>query len=178
MFAFTYKLDPALLLFISLLIVVAAYHISFSHAAAMPKPPAEDFSPVPNADSSISKRDDLGVRSPESPVLVPSRAPTNNPFQVYLCNSANWTGVCRHMLLDTPQNVCHNLSAIEAEGGVSSFGPDEGVSCLVYDDYGCDSEDDGDMWGFSYPGEGDLASRGWDNRILSYKCFRTYDPEG
>ncbi|KAJ9642502.1 hypothetical protein H2199_004883 [Coniosporium tulheliwenetii] len=154
MFAFPFKLGPALLL---VLLFVAAYLLALSHAAAMPKLPADDFFPIPNTDSSISKRDDLGV---------------------YMCDSANWTGVCRHILLDTPDFSCHNLTAAESNGGVSSFGPDKGVTCLVYDDYGCDSEDDGDMWGFSYPGEGDLASRGWDDRILSYKSCRTTNPEG
>ncbi|KAJ9658137.1 hypothetical protein H2201_007918 [Coniosporium apollinis] len=161
MFAFLFKLGPAGLLLPFLF--VAAYLLALGHAAATPNMPADVFSPlpIPNADSTISKRDDLGV---------------------YLCNSANWTGVCSHRLLDTPDFTCHNLTAIESEGGVSSFGPDngpdKGAKCLVYDDYGCDSEDDGDMWGFSYPGEGDLASRGWDDRILSYKCCRTTNPEG
>ncbi|ORY17409.1 hypothetical protein BCR34DRAFT_596884 [Clohesyomyces aquaticus] len=49
---------------------------------------------------------------------------------------------------------------------ISSFGPDKGVQCLLYDQHSCK----GKQLEIFYPGYADMSWNGWDNRVSSFTC--------
>ncbi|TFK72122.1 hypothetical protein BDN72DRAFT_836729 [Pluteus cervinus] len=92
-------------------------------------------------------------------------------FAVFYCTDVNWQGTCHH----SPPivgGVCHNM-----EGGVeqfnnaiSSFGPDEFITCLVFKAFDCPSNPIENWAQINYPGIANLRTIGFDNQISSYRC--------
>ncbi|KAF2241784.1 hypothetical protein BU26DRAFT_571532 [Trematosphaeria pertusa] len=61
---------------------------------------------------------------------------------------------------------CVDLKGTKFDNAISSFGPDSGVKCIVYDGYNCTGQNE-PIW---YSGYADMGWNGWDNRVSSYEC--------
>ncbi|KAF2500047.1 hypothetical protein BU16DRAFT_235198 [Lophium mytilinum] len=93
---------------------------------------------------------------------------------VYFCPDKEWGH------LDHRENLCAWISARYFDEGaaicinfvdgydntISSFGPDRGLKCTVYDFSYCTGPSL-DIW---WPGYADMSWNGWDNRVSSYRC--------
>ncbi|EON62901.1 hypothetical protein W97_02126 [Coniosporium apollinis CBS 100218] len=148
MFAFSSALAST---FISLLL--ATQLLTPSYVAAAPDPQASTSPALPAPTAYLDRR-----QYPPAP---------NMGF--YICNGAYWSGVCKHVA--SIEDVCVNLNTLDWTGNITSIAPDPGVSCYVHSGYGCDAEDpNSDMWGYRYPGTGDITRSSWSENILSWKC--------
>ncbi|KAK3985868.1 hypothetical protein QBC44DRAFT_298238 [Cladorrhinum sp. PSN332] len=86
------------------------------------------------------------------------------PYNVFITEHANWAG--RNELLSLNTASCHTLGngwpAI-----ITSFGPDAGVTCTLFDRAGCTGSQ---YWPVRSPGFPNLSSIGWNDRIRSFVC--------
>ncbi|KAJ7689271.1 hypothetical protein B0H17DRAFT_1202395 [Mycena rosella] len=80
-----------------------------------------------------------------------------NAIGAFFCNDISWTDGCAHWT-NLVSNRCYTLDA-EHQDQVSSFGPDSGNACRLYDDYHCSS---GNSIYIVYPGSGDLRTLYYD----------------
>ncbi|KAF1987667.1 hypothetical protein K402DRAFT_43369 [Aulographum hederae CBS 113979] len=86
-----------------------------------------------------------------------------------MCTDPWWsnretTGNCR--VFPIRYGACISLPGTPFFKTISSFGPDEGMKCTVFDALGCQGRSF-DIW---YPGYADMRWNGWDDRIQSYRC--------
>ncbi|KAF2797048.1 hypothetical protein K505DRAFT_151410 [Melanomma pulvis-pyrius CBS 109.77] len=61
---------------------------------------------------------------------------------------------------------CVSLEGTPFDKSISSFGPDEGVKCTVYDETDCTGEE----LVIFHPGYAEMGWDGWDDRISSLNC--------
>ncbi|KAJ6557845.1 hypothetical protein B0H19DRAFT_1376417 [Mycena capillaripes] len=102
-----------------------------------------------------------------------------NALGAYFCNDINWQTDCAHWT-KLVANKCYTLDA-QHQNALSSFGPDVGTTCILFDDYLC-QEDWGAPW-LSNPGSGDLRTVGYtpqagvfitvNDKVNSFSCFAT-----
>ncbi|KAK8255339.1 hypothetical protein HDK77DRAFT_478927 [Phyllosticta capitalensis] len=87
----------------------------------------------------------------------------DNPFffGAYMCSDPDWKGTCIEV-----QRLKGYCIIYGKTSDISSFGPDKGFTCSAYGTFDCT----GDSLKLEYPGVSDLASLGWDNRIISFRC--------
>lgn len=78
---------------------------------------------------------------------------------VYICTGKNWTGNCYWE--DAVPGYCHQYNL----GKSSSFGPDEGLICDIYDTNNCK----GSFTPIIYPG----LHNGLEGNRQSWKCIST-----
>lgn len=115
--------------------------------------------------------------------LVKRVDPSRSSF--YACDEANWGGRCQWFQM--PMGECLNFELLWADR-ISSVGPDPGYTCQVYmcvspksvegdlpNDGNRDSNCDGEVKSYQYPGVSDLEDEegDWNNRISSVKCELT-----
>ncbi|EON62732.1 hypothetical protein W97_01957 [Coniosporium apollinis CBS 100218] len=86
---------------------------------------------------------------------------------VYICEHTYFHGHCEHQVTALAQ--CNRLTDYW-KLRISSFGPDQGLLCTVYDNDDCINPTRG--YSFQYPGDVDLNTVGWNDRIRSYICFQ------
>jgi len=86
----------------------------------------------------------------------------------YYCTDTLWRGKCYHSLVtDNARNACWGYPP-ETRNAISSFGPDPGVSCRVWEKTSCFQ---GGPWKqFNFPGVADLNTVGWNDRVRAYAC--------
>ncbi|KAI4717274.1 hypothetical protein E4T48_06544 [Aureobasidium sp. EXF-10727] len=84
---------------------------------------------------------------------------------VYVCTGANFTGSCQY--LKQPFDTCVILPETLSKK-VSSFGPDEGATCLLMQGSCNDSEP---YRSVSYPGISDLRNVTFDDIATSFICL-------
>ncbi|KAJ7023997.1 hypothetical protein C8F04DRAFT_1401366 [Mycena alexandri] len=106
------------------------------------------------------------------------------PGNVFLCTDAGFQGTCVE-ITGAFDGGCVDLG-FDLDNLVSSFGPDPGQTCIVYNAHGCADSGAGDpafAYFISFPGVSDLSqpfigSDGHQNApfndiISSYQCFFT-----
>ncbi|GAB7357022.1 hypothetical protein MBLNU459_g7848t2 [Dothideomycetes sp. NU459] len=94
----------------------------------------------------------------------PSTLRKRTPGSVYLCTGDNWTGQCEYLV--NPLNTCVDLGNFTSK--VSSFGPDEGSSCLLMQGH-CNANEN--YYGeIEYPGYSNLSTIGWADKASSFFC--------
>ncbi|KAF2497359.1 hypothetical protein BU16DRAFT_559109 [Lophium mytilinum] len=99
--------------------------------------------------------------SPESPGCAQAG--------VYVCSDPYWQGNCVYHcgpFGSNPDTQCTKL-----DGSASSIGPDAGIKCNFFTNGYCDSLPGESQITLQYPGNDNLASIGWDNKVASYACF-------
>ncbi|KAF2192670.1 hypothetical protein K469DRAFT_694740 [Zopfia rhizophila CBS 207.26] len=69
-------------------------------------------------------------------------------------------------------NLCHDLTVYDKN--ISSFGPDKGLKCIVYDEHTCK----GNKLEIWHPGYARMEWNGWDNRVSSFNCAPDTRPSG
>ncbi|KAF2086087.1 hypothetical protein K490DRAFT_58077 [Saccharata proteae CBS 121410] len=89
-----------------------------------------------------------------------------NMYGAYFCTDTNWGGQClwSQRLLD----YCVTLGDPWLDS-ISSFGPDPGFTCALFETPACD----GDDLELAYPGTPFLPGVGWNDRAQSFRCWRT-----
>ncbi|EPQ57620.1 hypothetical protein GLOTRDRAFT_92602 [Gloeophyllum trabeum ATCC 11539] len=81
----------------------------------------------------------------------------------YYCTDINWGGNCQY----TPDyGVCVTFGGSDWNDQVSSFGPDQGLECYLYTDWGCT----GDVLPLEYPGAADLRQYSFNDAVSSFAC--------
>ncbi|KAF7349984.1 hypothetical protein MVEN_01299700 [Mycena venus] len=96
-----------------------------------------------------------------------------NALGVYFCNDVNFVTDCAHWTNLVSGN-CYTLDA-EHQNALSSFGPDAGTGCSLYDDYHCA---DSPCTNLENPGSTDLShlppgggpTYSCNDQINSFKC--------
>ncbi|KAK3985865.1 hypothetical protein QBC44DRAFT_334267 [Cladorrhinum sp. PSN332] len=87
-------------------------------------------------------------------------------YRVYVAEHWDFQG--RTELLEGPAGECRTLGN-GWPNVISSFGPDPGFTCTIYDDNGCFGANYG---GIRYPGYNALSTIGWNDRINSFRCYQ------
>ncbi|KAF2109644.1 hypothetical protein BDV96DRAFT_651623 [Lophiotrema nucula] len=64
------------------------------------------------------------------------------------------------------ENACQDLKGSPYDKAISSFGPDSGVACVLYQGYNCE----GAQLPIWHPGYAEMGWNGWDNKVSSYAC--------
>lgn len=92
----------------------------------------------------------------------------DNPWSVYICEIANWGGLCHY--ITASQGECMTLSAGSAPQ-IRGFGPDRGQLCRLYDQANCAAEASAfEHLDLEFPGVGDLREIGWGGKMSSWRC--------
>ncbi|KAF2691397.1 hypothetical protein K458DRAFT_425379 [Lentithecium fluviatile CBS 122367] len=90
-------------------------------------------------------------------------------WDVFITTEPNWGDYKWGKLQWAPilgYGVCVDLKYTPFDKAISSFGPGKSIKCIVYDDYGCNGNNEP----IFYSGYADMGWNGWDNRVSSYRC--------
>ncbi|KAK4175811.1 hypothetical protein QBC36DRAFT_353699 [Triangularia setosa] len=88
-------------------------------------------------------------------------------FNVYVTEHDNWNG--RNEVLWWNRGQCFSLGN-GWDNIITSFGPQEGITCTIYDEHNCVGSQ---YWPVRYPGIPNLKNIGnpnWNDRISSWRC--------
>ncbi|KAK0666595.1 hypothetical protein QBC41DRAFT_338941 [Cercophora samala] len=88
-------------------------------------------------------------------------------FNVYVTEHDNWNG--RNEVLWWNRGACFSLGN-GWDKIITSFGPQEGITCTIYDQHDCRGSQ---YWPIRYPGIPNLHNIGnpnWNDRISSWRC--------
>ncbi|KAI5816156.1 hypothetical protein BZA77DRAFT_369136 [Pyronema omphalodes] len=91
-----------------------------------------------------------------------------NPGGVYYCEDAFWGATCIYNIYNLAK--CHNVPS-EFNDKISSFGPDDGTFCFVYEHENCK----GASKLLEYPGSDYLSEFGFNDRISAFACLTYKD---
>ncbi|KAK4160697.1 hypothetical protein QBC43DRAFT_337980 [Cladorrhinum sp. PSN259] len=86
---------------------------------------------------------------------------------VFVTSDINFAGRQENLQIST--GVCLTLGN-GWPNTISSFGPDSGLTCNVFDNDGCNNSA-GSVTGIRFPGVSDLNTFGFNDRINSFVCF-------
>ncbi|KAH8800372.1 hypothetical protein F5884DRAFT_757980 [Xylogone sp. PMI_703] len=94
---------------------------------------------------------------------------------IYICTDANWKGDCGYKV--QPLAECIQLTS-PWQWQLSSFGPDKGTICVVYNTGNCGINDPTpyNTATIVWPGIADLTSIGWNDAIGSFQCWGANSP--
>ncbi|KAJ6599792.1 hypothetical protein DFH09DRAFT_1503973 [Mycena vulgaris] len=101
-----------------------------------------------------------------------------NPGDVYLCTAAFWSGYCV-LITGAFSGGCVNLAS-DLDNLVSSFGPDAGQDCYMYDAHDCNILLGSSIGPIRSPGGADMSqtintgseggARPFNDVLSSYRC--------
>ncbi|KAJ7222887.1 hypothetical protein C8J57DRAFT_624632 [Mycena rebaudengoi] len=89
----------------------------------------------------------------------------NTQGNVFVCQDAGFHTNCQ--VLHGSSGHCVNVPA-SLNDVISSFGPDSGQDCFIFEDINCGGDSLGPI---RSPGISDLLPIGWGDRMSSFKCF-------
>jgi hypothetical protein len=87
----------------------------------------------------------------------------------YVCEKANWQGICRWVKGGTDHDAkgdCHEIPFAKL-GNWVSFGPDQGLKCVVYPTSGCMCKE---RMRIDYPGSKAFPAGDTQGAMLSFRC--------
>jgi hypothetical protein len=87
----------------------------------------------------------------------------------YVCEKTNWQGLCRWIKAGNerdPKGDCHEIPFAKL-GNWVSFGPDQGLKCVVYPTSGCMGEE---RMRIDYPGSRMFPAGDTEGAMLSFRC--------
>ncbi|KAK0744781.1 hypothetical protein B0T21DRAFT_407855 [Apiosordaria backusii] len=83
---------------------------------------------------------------------------------VFVTQDINWGGAST--FLPVTRGVCATFVSVWVNS-ITSFGPDAGLSCHLFDLNGCTGESIGPIVS---PGSANLGNIGWNDKINSFRC--------
>ncbi|CEL63470.1 hypothetical protein RSOLAG1IB_10786 [Rhizoctonia solani AG-1 IB] len=84
----------------------------------------------------------------------------------FFCSDADFKGQCLYVARFA-ENQCINFGN-EFNNQVTSFGPDQGLACTLYDDWDCKGRTPGGV--IVYPGVTNLSVYGFNDKAKSFRC--------
>ncbi|KAF2867090.1 hypothetical protein BDV95DRAFT_610971 [Massariosphaeria phaeospora] len=101
-------------------------------------------------------------------VAAPAPLAEGSP-SVYMSMHGGWLG--ESQLVPFVDDQCQSLAGTKFDKTVSSFGPDSGAKCWIYDDYDCKGTVEAKTClEIFHPGYEWLSWNGWNDKIGSFMC--------
>ncbi|KAG8158265.1 hypothetical protein KVR01_012026 [Diaporthe batatas] len=142
-------------------------------ASAVPRADALEFStlqgiePFNTTFAEAHLVDFAGPVTESASVAPASKLSARASGNVYVCINANFQPACS--LIHWGNDVCADF-VNPWEDSISSWGPDPGVTCHVYEKRGCD-ESGRKIYNVGNPGISNLADYQFNDIISSARCF-------
>ncbi|KAK4172391.1 hypothetical protein QBC36DRAFT_197087 [Triangularia setosa] len=102
--------------------------------------------------------------SPEAAPQAPVDLEKRQSLGIFVTADINFGGRSEHLIVT--RGSCLTLGN-GWPNVISSFGPDSGLTCTIWDDNGCTGASRG---GIVFPGISNLVTVGWNDRINSFRC--------